>query len=562
MGRRTGSHRPISSFIKRKGKGNGFAKIVLVDKDQEGVAATVTPVGDLDNDEDIDNWTSPYFSHSASRLTTERVPHPALLWVDKYRPASTESLAVHKTKLQEVRAWLQDALGQQVGGRWAHKGRTGPGCSLQARSRIVVLTGPPGAGKTATVHCLGVELGVEVVEYVNPTQSSWQSLQQLWELSGEWRSEGGSSLASFENFLRQAGRYMSVATSQQRILLVEDLPNLDTNLSGHAAFQAALARYLRTQGQPVVFIVSQAHTQTTDISRIFGRQLIDSGMVEEIKFNGVATTNLYKALSAVIQREGLSMAKEELDRVVQGAGGDIRNALMTLQFSLESPGQAAVASQKPVKKPRLRQPRGPTAPSPTSAMIGGREASLFVFHALGKVLHCKREGGIKGSHSLVRSPLLFDPEDVLEKVHVSGEVFVLFLQENYLPFMDTIDESALAASYLSDADLLHSSKDARRNSDLGTIGGLVAIRGTAFANTRHSVGDIKANRPWMSLKRTRWTDVWRSASSLKSSATQAICSPKCTAVVAMEILMQPAKCLSATLPFLSVMAATLPGMAP
>lgn len=43
---------------------------------------------------------------------------------------------------------------------------------------------------------------------------------------------------------------------------------------------------------------------------------------------------------------------------------------------------------------------------------------------------------------------------VVEQSHMSGEVFNLYLHQNYLDFFSEVDDVAQASKYLSDADLL------------------------------------------------------------------------------------------------------------
>jgi cell cycle checkpoint protein len=94
------------------------------------------------------------------------------------------------------------------------------------------------------------------------------------------------------------------------------------------------------------------------------------------------------------------------------------------------------------------------------AAIGGRDNSIFLFRALGKILYCKREttsdreggegegeGAPRGSAVALpphlrhhqRPRLLVDPEWVVEHSHLSPEMFILYLHQNYLHMHSDID---------------------------------------------------------------------------------------------------------------------------
>lgn len=95
-----------------------------------------------------------------------------------------------------------------------------------------------------------------------------------------------------------------------------------------------------------------------------------------------------KALHAMLNTHfaGLASAppsKEALDLIVESVNGDIRSAIMALQF-------ACVVEAPPVsKKGRAKALRG-TSTRAMLEVITKRENSLVLFHLLGKILYNKR----------------------------------------------------------------------------------------------------------------------------------------------------------------------------
>ena len=98
-----------------------------------------------------------------------------------------EDLAVHKRKVQDVRHWLLEAFGNDPSGK-LKKYRVSPGWILQDRKRdpnpsyqrILVLTGPAGTAKTATMHVLSNELGFDILEWRNTMD------EQFSRSDGDW----------------------------------------------------------------------------------------------------------------------------------------------------------------------------------------------------------------------------------------------------------------------------------------------------------------------------------------------------------------------------------------
>lgn len=114
------------------------------------------------------------------------------LWAVKHAPASEADMVVHKKKIEDVKAWLQPhASGTAVRG-----------------SKMVVVTGPPGCGKTATIHVLSQAMGFRVVEWQAQAQVSWDDVQYQRpdgvHYQGQDSVQYHSKLALFEDFASRA----------------------------------------------------------------------------------------------------------------------------------------------------------------------------------------------------------------------------------------------------------------------------------------------------------------------------------------------------------------------
>ncbi|EPQ28938.1 uncharacterized protein PFL1_03738 [Pseudozyma flocculosa PF-1] len=375
------------------------------------------------------------------------------LWCDKHSPSSLAELSVHKQKVQDVQGWLRDALSGNP--------------RLAKYRRILVLTGPAGSGKTATIKALAApsELDFEILEW--NTQTS---------LTSEPFASAPNSAERFSDFLARAGRYSSLSlsaagpsasqsssqgrlsstpqssqTSTRRIILVEDLPNVHHQPT-KAAFNAALELFLAkalpvaspAQGSsevvncPIVLIISES-TPREDDERWAGessgggwrdrlgaimdaRTALDESVrrspaVSEIRFNPVAPTILLKGLRRIVDLEfpaqqstrsaksrsrSAATADEPPGRpsmqtvqaVADSGTGDIRAAVNCLQFlcGIQTPEAGAKRDAAGRRKPASRTSAKSRLAARQLALISGRESSLALFHAVGRVLYNKRFG--------------------------------------------------------------------------------------------------------------------------------------------------------------------------
>ena len=106
-------------------------------------------------------------------------------------------------------------------------------------------------------------------------------------------------------------------------------------------------------------------------------------------FNPIAATIMRTALKSVLDQHFSSVSaagnrptKDVLDLIVESSNGDIRSAIMALQFACTA-DQAGKIGKKGAKS------KGPSATVMIEA-ITRREQSLALFHLLGKIMYNKR----------------------------------------------------------------------------------------------------------------------------------------------------------------------------
>ncbi|ELU17316.1 hypothetical protein CAPTEDRAFT_93455 [Capitella teleta] len=414
------------------------------------------------------------------------------LWCDKYAPCTQADLAVHKKKVEELAFHLN-----RISSGEPH---TPP---------VVLLTGPCGAGKSAAVKVIAKELNMDIQEWINPLQDDDQfnreDYQKEYSLFGSVTSK--SQIQNFREFLLRANKYASLgAATSKRLILVEDFPNVFLRDSG--AFKELVRHYCRQGRCPLVFVVSDSQSSESIERSLFPKDFQAELHMTVVAFNPVTTANIVKTLQKILAKEpNVSCSKDELTALAERNSGDVRSAVNGLQFMGWKTKPTSVFSVK--KKPALKSARTKLKSSKTSAStkeakaeIGDKDSSLFLFRALGKVLHCKREETPPTTSTLPphlchyqRPELLEMPEEVLHRSHMSGELFTAFIHQNYLSFYTDMDDLQMAAEYLSDADYL--TIDWSNRSILRDYASSVATRGLMFSNGAHT--NTKASPGWKPL---------------------------------------------------------------
>uniref|UniRef100_A0A6Q2ZA59 AAA+ ATPase domain-containing protein n=1 Tax=Esox lucius TaxID=8010 RepID=A0A6Q2ZA59_ESOLU len=417
-------------------------------------------------------------------------------WVDAHAPRSQAELAVHKKKIEEVEHWMKVHVDPKT-----IKG-----------GAVLLLTGPSGCGKSATVQVLAQHLGYSVQEWANPSSEKRYLVPVFYSRFNGFY--GSSQTGLFQEFLLRANKYNRLqmtgegGASDRKLILVEDFPNQFYRQPG--CLHDILRRFVRTCRRPLVFIVSDSLSGDSSSRLLFPKDVQEELGVCNISFNPVAPTSMMKVLSRIVSIEagksGGKMCvpdKAALDLLCSGSSGDIRSAINSLQFSYQSlekgllavkKGKAlATSSRRAIGKATHRKRKSKDAEGRDEEQaIGGKDASLFLFRALGKILYCKsfQHPSLPAhlsEHN--RDRLLVDPEAVVERSHMSGEFFSLYLQQNYLDFFSDVEDVARAAEYLSDADFL--TADWNYRSTMGEYGSSVATRGLLHSNCGHVAGGFR-----------------------------------------------------------------------
>ncbi|KAH3695958.1 hypothetical protein DPMN_083417, partial [Dreissena polymorpha] len=356
------------------------------------------------------------------------------MWSEKYAPSTQADLAVHKKKIGEVEQWLEEHL--------RHK-KLPP---------ILLLTGPAGVGKTATVRVLAKQFNFELHEWANPLAGDqFDGGMQ----NNDWKSRGrleasisSSQVSQFQEFLLRANKYNTLdifggsgGVASRRLVMVEDFPNIFYRDA--EPFHEILRRYSQTGGSPLVFIVSDSTSGESTERLLFPKDVQSRLHITNISFNLVAMTSMTKILTKIATDEsqkGSHMftvpSKSVIESIAMASAGDIRGAINAMQFAClkDTCDLASAMDNRKPKQPIKKTGSNASVKRATGAkrslsktssfqkeeellVIGGRDTSLFLFRAIGKILYCKRDEPSSDMTQLpphlahcYRDPLQVDPE--------------------------------------------------------------------------------------------------------------------------------------------------------
>ncbi|KAM8793538.1 cell cycle checkpoint protein RAD17-like [Eudromia elegans] len=487
---------------------------------QKKQALSSLPTSSKNKDLPRKRATSLSVDSSCSRSRQDESRSQDKPWVDKYKPKTRNDLAVHRKKIEEVEAWLKMHIFQR-------KPKQG--------GSILLLTGPAGCGKTATMQILVKDLGIQVQEWTNPITLDFtkEDIKSIFDHDSNFHTYPSQAQAAlFQDFLLRANKYNKLqmlgesSENDKKLILIEDVPN--QFYRDPSSLHEILRRFVHTSRCPLIFIISDNFSGDSNQRLLFPKEILEELCISNISFKPVAPTNMMRVLNriatieATMNREkNYAPDKTSLESICRGCSGDIRSAINSLQFSSmkdcsldcsfrsRKKDTSTLKCKAGISKARKRNKLDALENEEIKA-IGGKDTSIFLFHALGKIIYCKREPLSKSefpqlpSHlsEFHRDTLLIRPEEIVEKSHMSGSMFNLYLHQNYVEFFANIDDVVRASDYLSTADVLCSNWNSRPVMEKYSAS--VATRGVIYSNTARAFAQSQGGMEFRPLHKPQW----------------------------------------------------------
>lgn len=235
----------------------------------------------------------------------------ALMWVDKYKPASTKNIIGQQGGASNVRKllnWLQNWQKNQLGDRrppmpspWA-KDDTG------GYYKAALLSGPPGVGKTTTAHLVCKEMGYDILELNASDARSKKSIDQIVS-----ELLGNKSLAGFAT----GGGH----TSSKHALLMDEVDGMSGN-EDRGGVQELIALIKKSK----IPIIAMCNDRNHPKIRSLANHCFD------LRFYKPRVEQIRGPMMSVCYREGIKIKAEALDQIIIGSNQDIRQVLHHLSM--------------------------------------------------------------------------------------------------------------------------------------------------------------------------------------------------------------------------------------
>lgn len=197
-------------------------------------------------------------------------------FVTKYAPKSIGDIIGHKDCIQQITSWLTAYPSGQKG---------------------ILITGPPGIGKTTTVHLIAESLGYSITEY---NASDTRSVSMLRGLLG-----------------------LGMKRLRKEVIVMDEVDGFTGQERGGVG---ELAELIRKSNVPFLCIANHLVPKLAPLQKA----------CLTVKFSRPVKSTIATALLKVCKAEGISLSKSDLETLCEKNGNDIRAILNQLEFGAGS----------------------------------------------------------------------------------------------------------------------------------------------------------------------------------------------------------------------------------
>lgn len=304
------------------------------------------------------------------------------LWVEKHKPSTSHELVGNGTLVATLRTFLQDweRIHLKHQQPTEVKGRGG-GKPKDMSKKAILLSGPPGIGKTSSAMIISRELGLTPVE-VNASDTRNKAD------SSALKGIGAKLANSIKELATNSAIGMGADDKPKKICLIMD--EVDGMSGGDRGGVADLIQSIHRSKVPIICICNDKYNQKL-------RSLRNHTL--ELDYRKPTKQQISKRMLQICQKEGLQVNESTLEALVEGANSDIRLILGQLQMVRLS---SKALSYDEVK----------------SKMASGKDFEMSPFEAARKLLSMEAQHLSLGA----QSDLIFQDMDLVP----------LLIQENYL----------------------------------------------------------------------------------------------------------------------------------
>ncbi|EQL01212.1 replication factor C, subunit 1-like protein [Ophiocordyceps sinensis CO18] len=224
----------------------------------------------------------------------------ALLLTSKYAPTQLSHICGNKAQVEKMQAWLRN-WPKSKKYNFQRRGADGMG-----GERAIIVSGPPGIGKTTAAHLAAELEGYDVLE----SNASDARSKKLVEAGVSDVMNNTSLLGYF------AGDGKAVDATKKKLVLIMD--EVDGMSAGDRGGVGALAKFCKKTEVPLILICNE---------RRLPKMKPFDHVAFDVRFNRPTVDQVRSRIMTICHREGLKLPPPVVDALIEGSNKDIRQII-------------------------------------------------------------------------------------------------------------------------------------------------------------------------------------------------------------------------------------------
>jgi replication factor C subunit 1 len=225
---------------------------------------------------------------------------PVQLLTSKYAPTQLGHICGNKAQVEKIQNWLRN-WPKHKKYNFQRRGADGMG-----GERAIIISGPPGIGKTTAAHLAAKLEGYDVLE----SNASDARSKKLVENGVSDVMNNTSLLGYF------AGDGKDVDATKKKIVLIMD--EVDGMSAGDRGGVGALAKFCKKTQVPLILICNE---------RRLPKMKPFDHVAFDIRFNRPTVDQVRSRVMTICHREGLKLPPSVVDALIEGSNKDIRQII-------------------------------------------------------------------------------------------------------------------------------------------------------------------------------------------------------------------------------------------
>jgi replication factor C subunit 1 len=237
-------------------------------------------------------------------VTADQAVQPlSQLWTSKYAPTQMNQICGNKGNVEKIQAWLRAWPNNK---KWNFQKRGADGSGVY---RAILISGPPGIGKTTAAHLAAKLEGYDVLE----SNASDTRSQKLVNSSLTDTVNNTSLLGYF------AGDGKTADAGKKKMVLIMD--EVDGMSAGDRGGVGALAKFCKKTEVPLILICNE---------RRLPKMKPFDFVTLDIKFQRPTVEQIRSRIMTICLREQLKLPVPVVDALIEGSNRDIRQIINML----------------------------------------------------------------------------------------------------------------------------------------------------------------------------------------------------------------------------------------